>query len=250
MSAPAIRGAAAARVLDALLDGSTNAYADGMFELHVGVPPPRAWLALQASARSGGAAKAKVHQALAPRAYPVPHFGTTAACRCRITGTSHARRFRSKELNRFLSRLFERLPPAAACAGLPHAPTLSRWDLHHAHLFYAHGHPSPGLLFHAREYPAPCPNLFPVDLGFCQRGSPLAFDPGAQALRNVLWLGGRAACLDVGTRSELGAALLMDGLHEARTVLEADFGPPLADVFYLAELHARKPEHRVFVLLR
>ena len=53
--------------------------------------------------------------------------------------------------------------------------------------------------------------------------------------------------LGVGEGTELHQGLLMEGLQEVRTVQEADFGTPLADLYYFHELVNRKPRHRVFV---
>ena len=67
---------------------------------------------------------------------------------------------------------------------------LDRFDLFHAHMFLTRGAPGRapelGLLFHAKEYPSRCP-AFPVDLGFCQLNSTLAFDQRAMDLRNLLF---------------------------------------------------------------
>lgn len=39
----------------------------------------------------------------------------------------------------------------------------------------------------------------------------------------------------------------MDGLQPVRTVLEADFGASLGDVYYFQELRGRRPRHRLWV---
>lgn len=49
-----------------------------------------------------------------------------------------------------------------------------------------------GLLFHAREYPAldndtAAASYFPYNLGYCQAGTPLAFDGAAMDHRNILY---------------------------------------------------------------
>ena len=62
--------------------------------------------------------------------------------------------------------------------------TLSRYDLFHAHIFFHAG--ELGLLFHAKEFPAMCPD-FPYSLGFCQDGSDLVYTSEAMAWRNILW---------------------------------------------------------------
>ena len=242
------RRAAAARVLDHMA-GTNISQAAWLRMLPLrDAPPPPAWHALAGEAAAGGGgsggARAALRRALAPRRYQVPHFGTTAACRCRLTGTATARRFRSKAVNAWAAALFGALPGAVAGAGGPSVGvlpslSLSRWDLHHAHLF-ASPHHGLGLLFHAKEYPAACPDRFPAHLGFCQLGSPLPFDPAAMDWRNLVWARGRVAALDLGPDSALHGELLMDGLHEARTVLEADFGEPLAELFWFEELRARK----------
>jgi len=63
-------------------------------------------------------------------------------------------------------------------------------------------------------------------------------------------MNGRAACLDIGPSSPLVEELLMDCLQDVFTVLENDLGTPLCDVYYINELHERKPEHRIFVVPR
>jgi hypothetical protein len=154
----------------------------------------------------------------------------------------------------------------AEAAGLPPI-SLSRYDLHHAHLFLADsismeeeeeaggggpllesGAPRLGLLFHAKEYPLADADAFPADLGRCQRGSPLAYDAAAMDWRNAVYFAGALAALDLGPSGPFHAPLLMDGLREARTVLEADLGAPLAEVYFVAEAAERRPAHRLFVL--
>ena len=67
---------------------------------------------------------------------------------------------------------------------------LDRFDLFHAHMFLTRAAPGRapelGLLFHAKEYPRQCPD-FPVNLGFCQLNSTLAFDQRAMDQRNLLF---------------------------------------------------------------
>lgn len=77
-------------------------------------------------------------------------------------------------------------------------PGLNRFDLFHAHLFAVarRNHTGGkiggedgglGLLFHAREYPALDTNVWPHNLGFCQRGSRLHFDARQMDLRNIVY---------------------------------------------------------------
>ena len=131
---------------------------------------------------------------------------------------------------------------SAAKGGVSRAPRLSRHDLFHGHLFLARpaargggdsGGASLGLLLHACEYPAFDAEHFPYDLGFCQRGSRLAFDARAMDCRNLVFFGGRLAALDVGAASPLHGALLHDGTRPFRTVYEEDLGAAVADVLFL-----------------
>lgn len=79
------------------------------------------------------------------------------------------------------------VPGAAALAGLPPVQ-LSRYDLHHGHLFLsAAAGGQLGLLLHCKEYPAECCERFPVHLGRCQCGSSLEFDDDAMDSRNLVW---------------------------------------------------------------
>lgn len=101
----------------------------------------------------------------------------------------------------------------------------------------------------AGRYPPYDQQRFPHDLGFCQRGSRLSLAPGDLQWRNMLWAGGgrsNLAALRVGAGSPLCELLVMPGLREVSTVCEADFGDPLADVFYFAG-PARSPAQRVWV---
>lgn len=207
-------------------------------------PPPREWAALEADAAAGCLAR---H--LAPRAYPIPHTVTTAACRCRLAGTATGHRFRSRHLNRYISELFQALPGAYEIAGLPEIE-LSRFCLHHAHLFFAQKESALGFLFHSREYVVGGP-VAPGDLGYCQHGTPLRYDPPSMAWRNAVAVGGAAVAVDAGPDGPLGAELVMEGLKEVCTVLEHDLGSPLADVYFVHELGrsgGRRPEHRLFVV--
>jgi len=70
---------------------------------------------------------------------------------------------------------------------------LSRWDLFHAHAFRSWDDGKLGLLFHAKEYPQEC-EAFPYNLGFCQRGSSLAYDTHGMDFRNLLFYEVKLAC--------------------------------------------------------
>ena len=109
---------------------------------------------------------------------------------------------------------------------------------------------------------------WPANLRHCQVGSPLEVSRRDMAARNWLFYKasklctcsarslcgtphkccqqGSLACLDVGHQSPLRGQLLMDGYQDACTVLEADFGEPLADINYLQV----PGEQQVFVCLQ
>jgi len=219
-------------------------------------------------------------KALSPRLYTVPFIVSTAVCQCSITGTVSGRRFLNKAVNRFLADLFSALPKAVETVKLPET-ALSRYDLHHAHLFCDQTH-GLGLLFHSKEYIVSGNGEVDVgNLGNCQIGTPLEFESEAMAWRNIIWyvseinfcisiltlnpnfsitwfislprrrLGaGQAASINVGHQSPLNMDLLMDGLHEVCTILEDDLGETLADIYYIEELGkhgGRARQHRLFV---
>eukprot|EP00887_Chlorella_sp_A99_P005630 scaffold1.g5630.t1 len=222
-----------------------NGSASGIHVLPVGFFPPRAWNTLTAAVAARGAPA--FSQALAPRPVRMPRPPGLHP-RCQLASCSSARRFKSRELNLFLAVLFESLPSAVHMAGLPPVE-LSAWDLFHGHLFFSAALGQLGLLFHAKEYPARDPGAFPINLGYCQCGSRLAYDPRAQEARNLLFVGGSLAALDLGGGSPLRRALLAPGLGDpVFTLLEEDFGLPLGEVNYLAFAANRKPAERVFVL--
>ena len=172
---------------------------------------------------------------------------------CELGSAPAGRRFRARLVNHFLARVFEAVPGAVQLAGLP-AVHLTRWDLFHGHLFHAAGQEGLrggglGILLHAKEYPARDAARFPLDLGFCQAGSPLAWKQAGMDWRNLLWWRGGLAAVDLSGGSPL-RGLLMEGLgNEVQTVLEEDFGQPLADVVYLP-LAERRSRHRVFCSTR
>ncbi|KAL4452328.1 hypothetical protein ABPG75_007990 [Micractinium tetrahymenae] len=254
------RAALGARVVRHLAGEPSPELRDAVRLLPVHIEPPRAWLTLEAGVAAHGAAA--LRGALAPRRYPIPSWGSLAHCRCQLAPSPAGRRFRARPINACLSLVFEQLPAAAALAGLP-AVQLSRWDLHHGHLFFEPGCGQLGLLLHAKEYPAWEAERFEVHLGHCQQcggsggggsggggggggGSPLRFDEAAMDTRNYLWVGGRLACLDLSAPTL--RPLLMPGLEVPRTVLESDLGQPLADVSYFAELGpGRRSAERLFV---
>jgi hypothetical protein len=154
------------------------------------VTVPNAWLSLarRCIAAERGR-KQELRKALSPRLYPVPHIVSTAKSSCSLTGTASAQRFLNKAVNKFLADLFLAIPQAIEAENLPET-TLSRYDLHHAHLFCSNEHGlGLGLLFHAKEYifSESGGDIDVGNLGNCQIGTPLKFENEAMAWRNIIW---------------------------------------------------------------
>eukprot|EP00873_Tetraselmis_striata_P009983 jgi/Tetstr1/430247/TSEL_020075.t1 len=205
---------------------------------------PPAWRRLGARARRDGAAG--VAACLGVEEFEAPSIEGSKECCCQLTPLATCRRFRQREVNSFLSRLFRQV---ASSPGMP-GFHLSRFDLFHAHLFLDHSTREPGLLFHAQEYPAFDEDTFPYQLGFCQEGSPLAYNPQQMVLRNVLWWGGALHVLDLSPGSALHDGLLRPGDPGAAvfyTVDEELFGTRVVDISYFEALAGRRPEHRLCV---
>lgn len=151
--------------------------------LDLDVSVPQEWSRLEHRCLAADQKEAQIRRELSPRIYRVPHTVSAAACRCSLTGTTTARRFQNKALNRFLAALFSRIPQGIIAAGLPEIQ-LSRFDLHHAHLFACEY--GLGLLFHSQEYIGPG-DIDVGNLGNCQIGTPLKFSNEAMAWRNIVW---------------------------------------------------------------
>jgi hypothetical protein len=212
-------------------------------------PPSLRQLAarLAAHSRQGDVHRA-LRQALAPARLRIPDVEGAAADRCSLCRAPHGRRFADASLQRHCAALF-----AAAAAGAPAVGAslaLSRYDLFHGHLFVSER--CVGVLLHAREYPARSA-AFDEHLGYCQSGSPLAWDADAMALRNVLYVipAGAAApalaLLHTAPGTLLHAALLHPAVARVHTIYEEDLGTPLADLNYLHAAQRSLPEHRLYV---
>lgn len=57
----------------------------------------------------------------------------------------------------------------------------------------------------------------------------------------------RLVSLDAGEGSMLHKGLLMEGLKPMRTMLEADFGEPLADLYFFPSLQGENAVNKLFV---
>ena len=199
--------------------------------------PPKAWERLERDLGRFGTAAFRCAASSAQRRIPAG-----AHPQCALGRGESGRRFWDGSLGHFVAELFDAVcsGSAAYTGGAPFQ--LSPWDLFHCHAVCVHGQEESGhhlaLLFHAMEYPAYSDD-FPVDLGFCQRGSPLAFRPEAMAFRNALFFADRLSLIDLSPGSPLapdaGGGLVMEGLGLTQTVYEGDFGEPVGDIIYLPE---------------
>ena len=236
-------------------------------------PVPRSLLAL---ARASSPAAA-LRDALHPRVVPFPDCDGAARAGCELAPGARAdgaRRVRCRDARRFLARLF-----LLAERHTPHE--LNRWDLFHGHLFVARelddddggggggGGGVVGVLMHAKEYPAFDDAAFPIDLGFCQRSSPVKHVDAIAARRNLLFVAdastGWAAFATVDCAAESESESESEGvapgvsnpLHpgllavpELYTTYEGDFGDVAGEVVYVHGLRDRRPEHAVFAFPR
>eukprot|EP00741_Cyanophora_paradoxa_P015769 tig00020904_g15224.t1 len=212
----------------------------------VACAPPSLHQLARAAARC--ATNAELFERFADARRPLPAPSPSPGC-C-LTKSPICHPFRDPLLASFFALLFRDV------AANPLYPVrLSRFDLHHGHLFASPYPPALGLLLHSQEYPRhdeEDPTSFPFYLGRCQEGSDLEFVPARFDRRNFLWLLGSESetepggaepapdagslwCLDVGEGTPLHERLLHPYALEGRTVYEEDLGTPLADVYLLQE---------------
>ncbi|CAI7908501.1 unnamed protein product, partial [Closterium sp. NIES-53] len=166
-------------------------------------------------------------EVLAPLLLAVPDVDGSDVARCQLTSSPTCYQFKDNDINLFFALLFHVIaafssltiasspscsssssPSASPSSSPPTSPPssppaihLSRFDLFHCHLFATHASGRLGALFHAKEYPAFCTDSFPVNLGFCQSGSPVPYD-ASMSFRNILWL----APFDASWHSSTGAS--------------------------------------------
>ncbi|XP_021859018.1 uncharacterized protein [Spinacia oleracea] len=161
------------------------------------------------------------------------------------------------ELNAYLVFLFEMIASRGPSVGLN--VSLNRYDFFHGHLFLAKDTGRLGILFHAKEYPAYDKKVFPFNMGYCQRGSDLAYD-STMNLRNILWLApmpssssdawvapGVLVVLDSRPDGIIYRDLIPDYVQIARTLYEDDFGEVAVDVNYLNVGGTSSPNYELFV---
>jgi len=222
------------------------------------------------------------HNAWPPRTRALTGAPRGPGCRCQLTTQPRARRFRrATRLNGAAAALFEAIASGSSDRRLPAVrqlvpgsirfPLLSsgpqrgpdppprpqvaldRFDLFHAHMFLARRAPGAapglGLLFHAKEYPRRSA-AFPVNLGFCQANSTLAFDQRAMDLRNLVFYQARAwparrlqahagvaRCNTEGAKADGGRGWPQGALY----ALDVGEGSPLRDDLLMDGLQVRAP---------
>ncbi|KAL5135957.1 ATP-dependent Clp protease proteolytic subunit-related protein 3, chloroplastic [Glycine soja] len=205
--------------------------------------PPEPVLELARLAVDSGGDPAAIHRLLDPTIIQVPDCEGSKDERCELTRTPYGRRFICEELNLYLQFLFELIVDRGPSVGLD--VTLNRFDLFHGHLFLALDSGRLGILFHAKEYPAYDKQVFPYNMGFCQRGSNVTYDDSMN-LRNILWLApmpgdsgeswvapGVLVVLDARPDGIIYRDLIPDYVNFARTIYEDDLGDVAVDVNYL-----------------
>ncbi|KAJ7551773.1 hypothetical protein O6H91_06G028100 [Diphasiastrum complanatum] len=197
---------------------------------------------------------------LSPTIYPVPDVEGTAADQCQLAKNTSARRFAAEEINKYMAFLFEAIHVLGPSAGFN--VSLSRYDLFHGHMFTAYNTGRLGILFHSREYPEFDKTNFPINLGYCQRGSDVPYD-ASMNLRNILWLAPMPACnghqcsnkwlapgalviLDAHPGGVYYKELVPEWVDVVRTIYEGDFGQVFIDVNYFNVANAA-PEARIFL---
>ncbi|KAK9146936.1 hypothetical protein Sjap_006839 [Stephania japonica] len=219
--------------------------------------PPEPVMELARIAVDSGGDPAEIHRALDPTVLIVPDIEGSRECHCELTTTPYGRCFVSEDLNYYVAFLFELIASRGPSIGLN--ITLNRFDLFHGHVFLSSGNGRLGILFHAREYPAYDKNVFPYNMGYCQKGSCVACD-GSMNLRNILWLAplpsnfskgwtapGVLVALDAHPGGIIFKDLVPDYVDDARTIYEADvFGDVVFDVNYL-NVGDEVAEYRLFI---
>nr|POE76004.1 hypothetical protein CFP56_53523 [Quercus suber] len=189
--------------------------------------PPEPVLELARLAVDSGGDPAAIQRALDPTMIAVPDVEGLKENRCELTRTPYGRRFISE-------------------------------DFFHGHLFLAVDTGRLGILFHAKEYPAYDKEVFPYNMGFCQKGSNVKYDDSMN-LRNILWLAplpsnstkawvapGVLVVLDARPEGIIYRDLIPEYVNFARTIYEDDLGDVAVDVNYL-DVGAAIPDYQIFI---
>ncbi|CAM8960073.1 unnamed protein product [Rhodiola kirilowii] len=218
--------------------------------------PPEPVMELARLAVDSRGDPAAIHRALDPKMLTVPDVEGCVEDHCELTRTPYGRLFINTDLNSYLEFLFKLIVIRGPSIGLN--VTLSRYDFFHGHMFLATGSGRLGILFHAKEYPQYDKELFPYNMGYCQKGSNLAYDDSMN-LRNILWLAplpsdtykswlapGVLVVLDSRPGGIIYTDIIPDYVRIARTIYEDDFGEVTLDVNYL-NVGGPDAKYRIFL---
>ncbi|XP_076928755.1 uncharacterized protein LOC143592821 [Bidens hawaiensis] len=196
-----------------------------------------------------------IQRTLDPTIIYVPDVEGSNEDRCELTRTPYGRRFVNEELNSYMEFLFKLIVDRGPEVGLN--VSLNRYDFFHGHLFItANGRV--GILFHAKEYPAYDKEVFPYNMGYCQKCSNVTYDDSMN-LRNILWLAplpsnstsdwsapGVLVVLDARPGGIIYRDIIPEYANYARTIYEEYFGETVVDVNYL-NVGAAEPDYQIFI---
>ncbi|KAF5781979.1 hypothetical protein HanRHA438_Chr11g0502901 [Helianthus annuus] len=217
--------------------------------------PPAPVFEIARLAFDSGADPASIQRALDPTIIYVPDVEGSNEERCELTRTPYGRRFINEELNSYMAFLFKLIADRGPEVGLN--VSLNRFDFFHGHLFIA-ADGRVGILFHAKEYPAYDKQVFPYNMGYCQKGSNVTYDDSMN-LRNILWLAplpsnstndwsapGVLVVLDAHPGGIIYRDIIPKYVSYARTIYEEYFGELVVDVNYL-NVGAAEPDYQIFI---
>ncbi|KAL5713030.1 hypothetical protein ACHQM5_015146 [Ranunculus cassubicifolius] len=211
--------------------------------------PPSPVLELARIAVDSGGDPGAIHRTLDPTVLMVPDVEGSNEERCQLTRSPYGRQFINEEVNTYLAFLFELIAARGPAVGLN--VSLNRFDFFHGHLFLATNSGRMGILFHAKEYPAFDKDVFPHNMGYCQRGSNVAYDD-MMNLRNILWL---APLPSNSSKAWIAPDLVAESQDVVRTIYEAltylcicsyDLGYVVVEPNYLNPIPA-VADHKIFI---
>eukprot|EP00803_Ostreobium_quekettii_P010112 evm.model.scf_4129.1 EVM.evm.TU.scf_4129.1 scf_4129:2979-6458(-) len=206
--------------------------------------PPTPWKRICAAAEVQGASA--VLTALAAATYEVPDIDGTVEDGCSLTRFPAGRRFSNDSINTWLASLFFAISDASGGDAPFPKVELTRYDLFHSHLILDYIRGDCALVFHAKEYPKYDKDSFPLNLGYCQKGSNMSFSEKAMNFRNFVWYKGELVALDI-TPGSILTQLLYPFADVVRTVFEDEFGSTVVDVNYFDQLVMLPRNKRMFI---
>ncbi|KAI3676023.1 hypothetical protein L1987_85619 [Smallanthus sonchifolius] len=217
--------------------------------------PPASVFEIARLAFDSGGDPGSIQRTLDPTIIYVPDVEGSNENRCELTRTPYGRRFINEELNSYMEFLFKLITERGPKVGLN--VSLNRYDFFHGHLFIA-ADGRVGILFHAKEYPAYDKEVFPYNMGYCQKGSNVTYDDSMN-LRNILWLAplpsnstsdwsapGVLVVLDAHPGGIIYCDIIPQYVNYARTIYEEYFGDMVVDVNYL-NVGAAEPDYQIFI---